>query len=224
MRYYLIDYENVHAEGMHGSRLANMEAAQIKIFYSGNISPPDGTFEFIKLKRSGKNALDFQIVSHLATLIVKDPIAEYFIISKDQGYLSAIDELMAIHRDLRISLNPSIYQAFSNAERDLFHYMWPEESQEKPAITLLKKVDKKEEPKPKAKTKARAKQETSPQKADAKYDDLLKTINCSNDKKQIVRECLMSAKSKSALHDALNMMMKADGVSIYRQIRNAVNL
>jgi len=96
MRVFLIDFENVHSEGMVGVDHLT-EQDEVVIFYSNNADSI--TFDalhklmlcksklsYYKIKRGGKNALDFQLSCYLGFRINKDPDAEFYIISKDNGY------------------------------------------------------------------------------------------------------------------------------------------
>jgi len=73
------------------------EQDEVVIFYSNNADSI--TFDalhklmlcksklsYYKIKRGGKNALDFQLSCYLGFRINKDPDAEFYIISKDSGY------------------------------------------------------------------------------------------------------------------------------------------
>lgn len=100
MRLFLIDYENVNSAGLVGIGQVSPDDRVI-LFYSqaantlsfevmdemmtANIVP-----ERICLSRTGKNALDFQLVTFLGFLVAQKKADEYFIISNDAGYQSAI--------------------------------------------------------------------------------------------------------------------------------------
>ena len=99
MNYYLIDYENVKAEGLNGIEELTKEDV-VHIFYSENADKL--TFEMLnmimksqakiiyqKVKVGHKNALDFQLTSYLGYLIGasgKEALCDYYIVSKDNGY------------------------------------------------------------------------------------------------------------------------------------------
>lgn len=100
MRLFLIDYENVNSAGLLGigqvspddrvilfySQAANTLSFEVMDeMMSANIVP-----ERICLSRTGKNALDFQLVTFLGFLVAQKKADEYFIISNDAGYQSAI--------------------------------------------------------------------------------------------------------------------------------------
>jgi hypothetical protein len=78
------------------------ENDEVVIFYSNNADSI--TFDILhklmfcksklsyyKIKRGGKNALDFQLSCYLGFRIRKDPEAEFYIISKDNGYDFIVD-------------------------------------------------------------------------------------------------------------------------------------
>ena len=101
MSLYLVDFENVHDSGLTG--VSNLtENDDICIFYSVksehmsfdthvNIMKSAAKVRYIKLRRSAKNYLDFQLVTHLGFLIGSGHPGPYYIISKDTGYDSALD-------------------------------------------------------------------------------------------------------------------------------------
>jgi len=101
MRIFLIDYENVHSDGMVGVDMLS-EDDEVVIFYSLNADTL--TFELLhklmfckaklsyyKIKRGGRNALDFQLSTYLGYLAESRSDAEFYIISRDNGYDYAID-------------------------------------------------------------------------------------------------------------------------------------
>ena len=101
MAIYLIDFENVHDSGLTGvTSLTDND--EIYIFYSSksehmsfdthvNIMKTAAKVKYIKLRRSARNYLDFQLCTHLGFLIGAKVEGPYYIISKDTGYESVID-------------------------------------------------------------------------------------------------------------------------------------
>ena len=92
---FLIDYENVGRAGMRGSEFLNPQDHVI-VFYSEvqknaerrsleNIVSSGCVFEICKLYRTGKNALDFYIVSRLGQLIGGGYEGISVIVSQDCG-------------------------------------------------------------------------------------------------------------------------------------------
>ncbi|MCL1866374.1 MAG: PIN domain-containing protein, partial [Oscillospiraceae bacterium] len=103
MRIFLIDFENVHSDGLTGVDFLS-ENDEVVIFHSNNADTI--TFEmmhklmfskakltYYKVKRGGRNALDFQMSSFLGYLIKtnSETDAEFFLISKDNGFDFVID-------------------------------------------------------------------------------------------------------------------------------------
>ncbi len=96
MKYYLVDYENVKTDGLKD--LTGVKATDVVIlFYSDqckNITldimdrmvQRNIQFSFCKVTTGVKNALDFQLASHLGYLIGKEQDAKYYIVSNDKGY------------------------------------------------------------------------------------------------------------------------------------------
>ena len=97
VNYYLVDFENVRTDGIKDFVGVN-EGDAIIIFYSeqcknitldvvGNISRLNLQLSCYKVKTGTKNALDFQLSSHLGYLIGKSKDNEkYHIVSNDKGY------------------------------------------------------------------------------------------------------------------------------------------
>ena len=121
MRLFLIDYENVNSAGLHGIGQIDKQDRVI-LFYSheadtlsfeimdemlaANVLP-----ERVCLEHSGKNALDFQLVTFLGYLVAKDKADEYFIISRDAGYQSAIlfcREYLGVKVQLKSSIRAAL--------------------------------------------------------------------------------------------------------------------
>ena len=101
MSLYLIDFENVHDSGLSGVTYLT-ENDEVCIFYSiksehmsfdthVNIMKTAARVKYVKLRRSAKNYLDFQLATHLGYLIGAEVPGPYFVISKDTGYDSVID-------------------------------------------------------------------------------------------------------------------------------------
>ena len=122
MQLFLIDYENVNSAGLHGIGKLG-EDDRVILFYShaantlsfeimdemldAGIMP-----ERVCLEKTGKNALDFQLVTFLGYLIAKEKAETYYIISKDAGYQSAI-AFCAAYLGVKVQLKPSIKAAIS---------------------------------------------------------------------------------------------------------------
>lgn len=118
MASYLIDFENVHYEGLSG--ILNLSPDdKVYIFYSDNgkrltfelheqINKSQAQFFYYKAVVGGKNALDHQLSSYLGYLICEDKNQKYHIVSKDQGYRHLIAFWKTMEKDIDISLIHSI--------------------------------------------------------------------------------------------------------------------
>ena len=97
MAYYLVDYENVKADGMYGvDQLGKKDC--VCIFYSENASTltfglheklnqTKGKIVLQKVEVGVKNALDFQLSTYLGYLISENEGKNetYYIVSEDKG-------------------------------------------------------------------------------------------------------------------------------------------
>jgi hypothetical protein len=101
MSTYLIDCENVHHHGIAG--IQNLaEDNTVVLFYgktnksipfesAKDITLTKARVEWIKSEITGKNYLDIQLICYLALLVCEERDTEFYIISKDKGYGSAMD-------------------------------------------------------------------------------------------------------------------------------------
>jgi len=108
MRIFLIDFENVHSEGLTGVDSLS-ENDEVVIFYSNNADSisfemmhklmfSKAKLSYYKVRRGGRNALDFQMASYLGYLVNACAVAErpmneveFFLISRDNGFDFVID-------------------------------------------------------------------------------------------------------------------------------------
>lgn len=101
MAIYLIDFENVHDDGLEGIRALSQEDKVI-IFYGIKIKSISfdrhveimstrAHVEYLKTNKVAKNYLDFQLATYLGYVIGKGEKGPVYIISKDTGYDSIVD-------------------------------------------------------------------------------------------------------------------------------------
>lgn len=121
MKTFLIDLENVKNQGLVGVELLAPED-RVFIFYSesaNSLSIPiiqamnnsRAQIEYVRLQRSGRNAMDFQIVALLGFLIGSERKGLYCIVSQDNGYLAPVEFFMdhaADQLDVNVLLSSSI--------------------------------------------------------------------------------------------------------------------
>ncbi len=100
MTHYLVDYENVHADGLKGVNELK-ESERVIIFYSENadtmtfslhksLNESSADINFIKIEAGTKNALDFQLVSYLGYMIAQNSKDIFYIVTKDNGYQAVV--------------------------------------------------------------------------------------------------------------------------------------
>ena len=115
MGIYLVDYENVHNDGV--TDIQKLSASdRVVIFYGDSIkSIPFEThvemmaskaaIEYIETHKVAKNYLDFQLSTYLGFLIGKDKPEHVYIITNDTGYDSVIDFWSDKNIDIRRGRN-----------------------------------------------------------------------------------------------------------------------
>ena len=98
---FMIDYENVREAGLSGvEHLCDTDA--LTIFYSAScdkvskgvmdsILKSGCRFMAVRLKRTGKNALDFYIVSQIGELFGEGFEGKVVVVSRDKGYIAMKD-------------------------------------------------------------------------------------------------------------------------------------
>ncbi len=102
---FLIDYENVREAGLDGVEYL-YDTDAITIFYSAVcekiskrsmdfILQSGCNFQAVRLKRTGKNALDFYIVSMIGALFGAGFAGKVVVVSKDKGYAAMKDYWMS---------------------------------------------------------------------------------------------------------------------------------
>lgn len=101
MAVYLVDFENVHSEGLTGVKKLG-ENDECYIFYSVNacslsfdlhqkIIESKAKFYYKMVDAHGKNALDFQLVTFLGYLVAKHPDEHFYVVSGDKMFCCATD-------------------------------------------------------------------------------------------------------------------------------------
>ncbi|MCR5330493.1 MAG: hypothetical protein K6E62_04810 [Lachnospiraceae bacterium] len=130
MRYFFIDLENVRNEGLEGVLSLN-EKDMVYIFYSENafsmaiptmesITNSRCSSKFIKTNYIGKNAMDFQIVSLFGAMIERCKEGSFYIISKDNGFRSAVSfcESFFSEYPIKCGVYPRIITAIAAESKD----------------------------------------------------------------------------------------------------------
>lgn len=128
--YFLVDFENVKSGGLYGAEYLEAgdyltiffsEAAHIcERRYLDAIENSGCTFDTCKLKKSGKNGLDFYIATRVGEFYGnghKEPAA---IISKDQGFRAVRDYWDARNKKIILISIPPLCGGTNSDER--FHF------------------------------------------------------------------------------------------------------
>lgn len=100
MRVFLVDFENVKSEGLRCVDCL-AQGDQVITFFSKNaesinmdtyfhLIQSKASFYAVRLDRTGKNALDFQLVSYLGYLMGTSEHQDVYVISTDHGFYSAV--------------------------------------------------------------------------------------------------------------------------------------
>ena len=115
---FLVDGDNHLAEGLKGLDLLG-EDDTVLIFYGKGqteasvrklCGETDARVQLLESVRSGKNSIDFQIITELGILIGKGEAEYAYVISQDKGYESAMTALRRRYSDTfqEVALRPSI--------------------------------------------------------------------------------------------------------------------
>ena len=101
MSVYLIDYENVHFGGLEGIEKLSQKD-EVVLFYGDNastipmelhikVASTGAKIHYIRIDRTGKNYLDFQLSAMSGYLVGTTEQTEFVVISKDTGYDAVLD-------------------------------------------------------------------------------------------------------------------------------------
>lgn len=120
MSIYLIDYENVSLNGLNGIETLN-DMDRVYLFYGANpgyipfekhilIANTPAEVHYLKVDRSGKNYLDFQLATYSGYLVAMYAAQEYIIVSRDTGFDSIVNfwNQNPDGRDIRFSRREAI--------------------------------------------------------------------------------------------------------------------
>jgi hypothetical protein len=130
--YFLVDFENVRSEGLRGVNYLE-QSDYITLFFSAaahccekryleDIEKSGCHFDTCKLKKTGKNALDFYIATRVGEFYGTGHQDRIAIVSKDQGYKAVRDYWdVRLPSNNKIIISPSIERSLiasnDNSER-----------------------------------------------------------------------------------------------------------
>ena len=99
--YILIDFESVQSGALkqlthdHFKVIVFVGASQVKVpvDFAKSLQPLGSRAQYIRISGRGPNALDFHIAYYIGRLAIKEPSANFYIVSKDTGFDPLIEHL-----------------------------------------------------------------------------------------------------------------------------------
>ncbi len=127
--YFLIDFENVQSEGLRGTQYLLEEDTVIIFFSQASEQIQQGCFRQIaqsfchldicKLKKTGKNALDFYIATKVGEIFGGGYSGKAAIVSRDQGFAAVKDYWRLKAQPKReVVLGPTLEQCILSANEN----------------------------------------------------------------------------------------------------------
>lgn len=112
--YILIDFENVQPEDISNLDrnvfkvvvFVGANQRRISFDFASQMQPFGQSVRYIKISGNGKNALDFHIAYYIGELSASDPGAEFYIISRDNGFTPLINHLS--ERGIKVILSATL--------------------------------------------------------------------------------------------------------------------
>jgi hypothetical protein len=109
VNHVFVDYENVHAvdaaiigsKTVHLTLLLGAQKTKLDATVVEKLLHHAANVELIRLKSSGRDALDFALAYYLGRAVLADPCGYFHIISKDTGYDPLIEHLRSKHINVR---------------------------------------------------------------------------------------------------------------------------
>jgi hypothetical protein len=105
MNHVFVDFENVHqvdlsligAKSVSFTLMVGAKQTKLDSDLGEKLMAHSSSVQLVKLKSSGKNALDFALAYYLGRAALADPTAYFHIVSKDGGFDPLIEHLRARH-------------------------------------------------------------------------------------------------------------------------------
>lgn len=105
MNHVFVDFENVHhvdltligAKAVSFTLMVGAKQTKLDTDLVEKLMAHSSSVQLVKLKTSGKNALDFALAYYLGRAALADPTAYFHIVSKDGGYDPLIEHLRDRH-------------------------------------------------------------------------------------------------------------------------------
>lgn len=214
MIHFMVDFENVRSAGLQGSEYLHSDDS-VTIFYSDcclqiengkiqQIFRACCEFDICRLRKTGKNALDFYIASRIGLVFGGGYTGDIAIVSKDKGFQAVQEYWRGAAPARKVVLKPDIEQCIVSSG---------ENSERSQAIREKKCVVSLEGEFEKYKERQRIQSEVQELFDDTKYgSEIGKIID------------IIQAKStpKVLYLDTLKRFGKKDGLEIYSKIKEVV--
>ncbi len=109
VNHVFVDYENVHevdptlieSKTVHLTLLLGPKKTKLDATVVEKLLPHAANVEFVRLKSSGKNAVDFALAYYLGRAVLADPGGYFHIVAEDGGYDPLIEHLRSKHIRVR---------------------------------------------------------------------------------------------------------------------------
>ncbi len=109
VNHVFVDYENVRevdpaiigSKTVHLTLLLGAQKTKLDATVVEKLLNHAANVELIRLKSSGRNALDFALAYYLGRAVLADPCGYFHIVSKDKGYEALIEHLRSKHIRVR---------------------------------------------------------------------------------------------------------------------------
>lgn len=109
MNHVFVDFENVHqvdltligAKGVSFTLMVGVKQTKLDTDLVEKLMEHSASVRLVKLKSSGRNALDFALAYYLGRAVLVDPTAYFHLISKDGGFDPLIEHLRERHIHVR---------------------------------------------------------------------------------------------------------------------------
>lgn len=213
--YFLVDFENVQSEGLKGAQYLRASDTVI-IFYSQacgqiqqgvmrQIMDSCCCLDICKLKKQGKNALDFYIATRIGAVFGSGYKGKSAIVSKDQGFTAIRDYWKSCAADAKeVILGVSLEQCILSANENLARTAQAREQLKKVSLETEFAVYKK---------RMETRKVLEDVFADTEYGEQMAAI----------QDLFEKQSGRKILYlDAVKTFGKKDGLEIYRKMRRLI--
>lgn len=214
MLHFMIDFENVRSAGLQGSEYLHADDS-VTIFYSdcclqvesGMIQQIFNScceFDICRLKKTGKNALDFYIASRIGQVYGGGYAGDIAIVSRDKGFQAVQEYWRGAAPARKVVLKPDIEQCIvsvgENSERSQIF------REKKKVVSLEGEFEKYKERK----------------RIQSEVQELFDNTKYGNEIGKIIDIIQAKSTPKVLYLDTLKRFGRKDGLEIYSKIKEVV--